>query len=79
MQPVYISSVYLGPVQQYCQLYQSEANLPQPLYNRGCQRSAVTLRPHRQARHAEMPDEGYPHIRPRELAPPALECTSLGL
>lgn len=91
MQPVYISSAYLGPVQQYCKLYQFEEvrietaenylkqTYPQPLYNRGCQRSAVTLRPHRQARHAEMPDEGYPHIRPRELAPPALECTSLGL
>ena len=24
MQPVYISSAYLGPVQQYCKLYQFE-------------------------------------------------------
>ena len=86
MQPVYISSAYLGPVQQYCKLYQFEEvrietaeNYLKQTYRNRCTIAAVTLRPHRQARHAEMPDEGYPHIRPRELAPPALECTGLGL
>ena len=91
MQPVYISSAYLGPVQQYCKLYQFEEvrietaeNYLKQTYRNRCTIAAANgplslSVPIVKPRHAEMPDEGYPHIRPRELAPPALECTGLGL
>ena len=85
MQPVYISTTYLGPVQQYCKLFQypevhletAENYLKQTFRNR-CTIAAANG-PHRQAGYLEMPDQGHPYLRSWELASPALERFGFGL
>lgn len=73
MQPVYISTTYLGPVQQYCKLFQypevhletaklPQANLPEPLYHCRRQRSVSFIYPHREAGHVEVSDQGHPYL-----------------
>ena len=68
MQPVYISTTYLGPVQQYCKLYHCRR-----------QRSVSFIYPHREAGHVEVSDQGHPYLRSWELASPALERFGFGL
>lgn len=91
MQPVYISTTYLGPVQQYCKLFQypevhletAENYLKQtfrnPLYHCRRQRSVSFIYPHREAGHVEVSDQGHPYLRSWELASPALERFGFGL
>lgn len=91
MQPVYISTTYLGPVQQYCKLFQypevhletAENYLKQTFRNR-CTIAATNgplalSYPHREAGHVEVSDQGHPCLRSWELASPALECFGFGL
>lgn len=91
MQPVYISTTYLGPVQQYCKLFQypevhletAENYLKQTFRNR-CTIAAANgplalSIPHCEAGHVEVSDQGHPYLRSWELASPALECFGFGL
>ena len=89
MQSVYISTTYLGPVQQYCKLFQypeihletAENYLKQTFRNR-CTIAAANgplalsvpiVKPD------TLPDQGHPYLRSRELASPALERFGFGL
>lgn len=91
MQSVYISTTYLGPVQQYCKLFQypeihletAENYLKQtfrePLHHCCRQRSVSLVRPYRETGYIEVPGQGHPYLRSRELASPALERFGFGL
>ena len=79
MQPVYISTTYLGPVQQYCKLFQypevhletAENYLKQTFRNR-CTIAAANGP-------LALSIQGHPYLRSWELASPALECFGFGL
>ena len=88
MQSVYISTTYLGPVQQTVPISGNtsrnsrklpEANLPEPLHHCCRQRSVSLVRPYRETGYIEVPDQGHPYLRSRELASPALERFGFGL
>lgn len=91
MQPVYISTTYLGPVQQYCKLFQypevhletAENYLKQTFRNR-CTIAAANgplalsipiVKPDT----LKCPTQGHPYLRSWELASPALERFGFGL
>ena len=91
MQSVYISTTYLGPVQQYCKLFQypeihletAENYLKQTFRNR-CTIAAANgplalSVPIVKTGYIEVPDQGHPYLRSRELASPALERFGFGL
>ena len=85
MQPVYISTTYLGPVQQYCKLFQypevhletAENYLKQTFRNR-CTIAAANG-PLALSIPIEVSDQGHPYLRSWELASPALERFGFGL
>ena len=91
MQPVYISTTYLGPVQQYCKLFQypevhletAENYLKQTFRNR-CTIAAANgplalsipiVKPDT----LKSSDQGHPYLRPWKLAAPTLERFGIGL
>ena len=86
MQPVYLSTAYLGPVQQYAKLLQypvvyieTMENYLKQTYRNRCVIAAANG-PLALSIPIIKPDTlKCPHLRPRQLAAPALERAGFGL